>query len=186
MFTVFQVCFWVGVAVTGVNALLGLIFGIFDFGLDFDFDIDLDIGDFDLGMFLPLSPTLLFLFLTVFGGSGMIIANGLSSMLWLACIIALVLGIAVITLINVFVVRPLRKISSKETAKMSDFVGETGKVTEKIFENGFGKITFIVDGNTLTYPAKSVTGKEIAVGTQVFVESINDKYFVVDLLEKKS
>ncbi len=184
MLTVFQVCFWVGVAVTGVNALLGLIFGIFDFGLDIDFD--LDIGDFDLGMFLPLSPTLLFLFLTVFGGSGMIIANGMSSMMWLACIIAIVLSIAVITLINAFVVRPLRKISSKETAKMSDFIGVTAKVTEKVFENGFGKITFVVDGNTLTYPAKSVTGNEIAVGTQVFVESINDKYFVVDLIEKKS
>lgn len=184
MLEVFQVCFWVGVAVTGINALLGLIFGIFDFGLDIDFD--LDIGDIDFGVFLPLSPTMLFLFLTVFGGSGMIIANNMSSMLWLAFIIAIIISFAVITILNVFVIKPLKKISSKETANMSDFIGTTGKVTEKIFENGFGKVTFISDGNTLTYPAKSASGEEISVGAEIFIEDISGKYFIVDLLERKA
>ncbi len=183
MLQVFSVCFWVGVAVTVINAVLGLIFGIFDFGLDID--IDLDFGDFDLGAFLPLSPTMFFLFLIVFGGSGMILSKPMSDMLWLALVIAIVLGFGVIALLNIFVVKPLRKISSKETAALDDFVGMTGKVTEKIYENGFGKITIICDGNTVTGPAKSSTGQEISVGTEIFIEKIDSKVYIVDLLERK-
>ncbi len=181
MLNVFSVCFWVGVAVTAVNAVVGLFFDMFDIG----FDIDLDIGDFDLGAFLPLSPTLIFLFLIIFGGSGMILSKHLSGMLWLACVIAIAIGIGIIALLNFFVIRPLKKLSSKETAALGDFVGMTGKVTEKIYENGFGKITIICDGNTVTGPAKSSNGVEIPVGTEIFIEKIESKVYIVDLLDGK-
>lgn len=179
MLGVFSVCFWVGVAVTAVNAVVGLFFDMFDVG----FDIDLDIGDFDLGAFLPLSPSLIFLFLIVFGASGMILSKHLSGALWLVCVISVAIGIAVIALLNFFVIRPLKKISSKETAALGDFVGMTGKVSEKIYENGFGKITIICDGNTVTGPAKSANGQSIAVGTEIFIEKIDSKVYIVDLLD---
>ena len=73
MTTVFEVCFWVGVSVTVINALLGAFFDIIDFGIDFDLDFDLGGLHLDPGNFLPLSPSLLFMFLTIFGGTGMIL-----------------------------------------------------------------------------------------------------------------
>lgn len=56
MTTVFEVCFWVGVSVTVINALLGAFFDIIDFGIDFDLDFDLGGLHLDPGNFLPLSP----------------------------------------------------------------------------------------------------------------------------------
>lgn len=178
MQTVFFVCFWSGVIITGINALLGLIFGIFDFG--FDFDLDLDIGGFDLGSFLPASPSLIFLGMIIFGGTGMMFYGSMVTALAFA--LALLISLVIVILVNKFIISPLRKISSEEIAANDDYIGMTARVSEKIFENGYGKITLNQDGNIVSCPAKSEGGEELSAGTHVVILSRENNVFLVEAL----
>lgn len=174
----FQVCFWLGVIVTLVNFILGAFFDILDFGLDLD--VDLHIGSLDFGAFLPASPSLGFMMLTIFGGTGLVLHRTLP--MWAVVLIGLGLGFLATYLVNRFVVRPLRRISEKESGGRADFIGLPAKVTEKIFENGFGKITFTYDDNIITAPAKTMDGKALPVGTQVVVLEIDRQVYKVERL----
>ncbi len=181
MLTAFQVCFWLGVVVTVVNAVLGAFFDVMDFGLDLDFDFDLGDLHFDLGNLLPLTPSLFFLFLTVFGGVGMLGYTRLP--LPLLLVLAICGGLLLSGLVNHFIVAPLRRISAKESGEQADFVGLPAQVSERIFENGYGRITFTFDGNIITAPAKTSDGAAMETGAQVVVLEIKDQVYIVELLK---
>ena len=119
MLVFFQICFGVGLAMTVINTVLSLVFGIIGAGHDFDFDIDLDI-DFDIGCFLPLTPSLIFLFLTVFGGTGMIAYDSLPVPVTIA--VAFAIAVAVNFVMWKFIVKPLKKISAKEVADENSYI----------------------------------------------------------------
>ena len=172
MTTVFEVCFWVGVSVTVINALLGAFFDIIDFGIDFDLDFDLGGLHLDPGNFLPLSPSLLFMFLTIFGGTGMILQGRIP--LGLVIALGIALGLLASFLVNRFVVRPLKRISEKESGGEADFIGMNATVTERI--------SFVYEGNSISEPARSEDGAEIPTGTSVVVLEIRDKVYIVQPL----
>lgn len=178
MQTVFFVCFWSGAVITGINALLGLIFGIFDFGLDLDFDID--IGGFDLGSFLPASPSLIFLGLIIFGGGGTMLYGTMPAAL--VFLLALLISLTIIVLINRFVITPLRRISSEEIAASDDYIGMPAYVSDKIMAGEYGKITVTRNGNTLSFPAKTENGGELNAGVQVVILSRQNNVFMVEML----
>lgn len=173
---IFKICFFVGTGITALSAVLSIFFGIIDF--DVDFDLDIDIGGFDLGAFLPVSPSLMFMFLAVFGGSGWALTGHL--MMPLVITISLLLGIITVQLVNRLVVRPLKKIASIEAGANEDYIGMPAKITEKIFSNEYGKITFFYQGNTVTAPAKSVSGEALDCGTEVLIMSIENRTYMVE------
>ncbi len=178
METFFQICFGAGLSLILLNAVLGAVFGIVDLGIHFDFHLDLH---FDLCYFLPLSPSLFFLFLTVFGGIGLVLYGHI--ILFLVLLIALPSAVAVNFIIWKFILKPLRKISEKCTPAASDTVGLNAFVGDSIEENGFGSIYFSLEGNTVSNPAKSFDGKPIESGTSVVIlETINGVYIVERLI----
>ncbi len=178
MLTIFNVCFGVGIVLTLLNTLLSLL-GVFNF-LDFDFDFDFEIGDFDFGCFLPLSPTLAIIFITIFGGLGRVLYGDMNIIL--VVIIALTVSFFITFLINKFFTKPLRKLSSKESADNFDIIGLPAIVSEKIFEGGYGKITFKFDDNTLSGPAKSADDGEINTNAKVVILDIINKVYIVERL----
>lgn len=179
MLTFFQVCFGLGVTVTLINAVLGVFFDLVDFGLDLHFDLHLE--GFDFGCFLPMSPSLLFMDLTIFGGLGIACYKALP--LPLVLTIGLAASFLITYLVNRFVVIPLRRISSLESGANTDFIGMTGTVSETIFENSFGKITFFFDGNTISGPAKSADGAAIEVKTEIVILEIIHSVYIVERLK---
>jgi membrane protein implicated in regulation of membrane protease activity len=89
------------------------------------------------------------------------------------------LGAAVSFLIYRFVVVPLSKAQNTSAVEIQSLVGHKAKVTEKIFQGGFGQITYHVNGNTYNSPARSENGGEIARGAGVEIIYIQDNtYFV--------
>lgn len=182
MLAVFKVCFFVGSGITVISAIVSLLFGVIDF--DVDFDLDLDIGDFDLGAFLPVSPSLLFMFGAVFGGLGWILIDKLP----LAAVIAIAAcaGYTAVLVVNRFVVRPLKRISTIEAGGDSDYIGMPAKVSEKIFAGEYGRITFFYQGNTVTAPAKNTENEPLECGTEVAVVAIEGQTFMVSAMEKNS
>lgn len=178
MLLAFQVCFFVGVGLT----LLSLIFGSLFEALGIDgLDIDFDLFGFDF--FLPLSPILYILFSTVFGGVGWILIDTFPGMeMVIRIIIAVVVGIIISSLVNQFVMKPLRKAQNTSAPNAEELVGVRATVTETIPTGGFGEISYVVKGSSFTSPAKTTNGKEIKVGKDVAICWIEDYiYYVTNL-----
>lgn len=178
MLEFFNVCLWLGLVLAVLNILLGVL-GVFN-SFDFDFHIHFDLGSMHIGSFLPLSPNLMIIFITVFGGTGKILYDNVPNVL--AVILALLPGFAITYAINRFLAQPLRHLSEKECADEADIIGLNAVVSDKIFENGFGKITFRYDDSTISGPAKSADGKALPSGTAVVIIEIKGKVYIVERL----
>lgn len=179
MLTVFQVCFIVGV----VLIVLSLFFSTFldAFGME---GLDLDIDFLGNSIFIPISPTLFILFLTVFGGIGWILTGYIVFFpVFIEILIAVLSGLFVSIVIHLLVLRPLKKAQNTSTPDAKELVGLNAIVSETIFKDGFGEIRYVINGNSYVSPAKSTTGGEITVGKDVAICWIEDYVFYVANME---
>lgn len=177
MLTVFQVCFFVGIGL----ALLSFIMGhLCDFmgidGLHFDL--------FSVDFALPSSPVLYVLAATVFGGLGWILMKAAHPLpLALIIIIAAAAGFLAAFLFNLGIIRPLRKAQNTSAPETEELIGRLARVTEHIYEHGFGEITYVVNGNSYSAPARSTTGEALKKGSEVSICWIEDHVFYVANIE---
>ena len=177
MFTFFQICFGVGVVLTVVMFLLGGVLDLFD-GLDFDFDfLDLNLG-------IP-SPMLILIFITVFGGSGMLLLSFFEAAPAIVVVVSAVLiGFAISTFINQGIIKPLKGAQNTSTPEEEEIIGLPANVIETIEKGGCGEITYSIHGNTYSSPAKAVNGEAIAKGTTVAICWIRDYVYYVACLDE--
>lgn len=189
MLLLFKVCFGVGIGYTVLAFLLGEVLDLGDFGsdIDADFDIDFDMDfdvdtdiDFDAGSggaVSPLKPACIAAFITVFGGSGILLLPYFGNLLSL--MLAGLIGLIVAFLLYRFVIVPLHKAQNTSAVEKQSLIGSNARVTEKIPQGQFGKITYFVNGNTYSAPAKSDDGNEIARNSDVEIVHIDrNTYFV--------
>ncbi len=179
MLTVFQVCFMVGVALIVLSLIFGTVLDAF--GME---GLDLDIDFLGNSIFIPISPTLLILFLTVFGGVGWILTDYIVFLPgFLEILIAVMAGLFVSMFIHILVLHPLKKAQNTSTPDAKELVGLNAVVSETIFKDGFGEIRYVVNGNSYISPAKSTTGAEIIIGKEVAICWIEDYVFYVANME---
>ena len=106
MMVVFQVCFFVGIALAVLSVVLG---GLTDFlGIDgadgVDWDLELDSLGIDIS--LPLNPVIYIVLITVFGGVGMILKTTTGFTAFVILAISLAAGIAAGFALYRLVIRP--------------------------------------------------------------------------------
>lgn len=185
MLMMFQVCFFVGVGISLISLIVGNIFhitGLDGCDMDVDVDIDFDIGH---GIFLPISPLVIVLFVTIFGGSGMILINSFGIPEIFILLISAVIGMSISLFINRIVFIPLKRAQNTSAPELEELIGILAKINESIGETGFGEINYVVNGNSYNAPAKSTDGKAIMKGTEVSVCWIEDHVFYVTSVEDK-
>lgn len=179
MLTVFQVCFFVGVTLIVLSLIFGTVLDVF--GME---GLDLGIDFLGNAIFIPISPTLIVLFSTVFGGIGWILTDYVKFLpLFLEILIAVISGLFVSTMIQVFVLAPLKKAQNTSTPDAKELVGLNAVVSETIFKGGFGEIRYVINGNSYVSPAKSTNGEEIKTGKDVAICWIEDYVFYVANME---
>jgi len=161
MATIFFICLGVGVGVVVLSLLLGQVGGVFD----------ADFGG-------PLKPILIALFLTVFGGLGLIFLN-VFVLYWLAAALAAVGGLLLAGFVYRFVLVPLQKRQNTSAHEKQSLIGASGKVAEAIPAGGFGKITYVYGSKIMSGPAKSEDGGAIARGTEVDIVYIERNTYIV-------
>jgi|GEM_PF-332622 len=179
MHAVFLTCLIIGGLYSVVSLVLSGLGGL-DFDLDFDFDLDLD---FDLGdLTLPIKPFTVMVFLTVFGGVGLILEPLLPGF-W-AILPAVILGFvaswALYSLVYVKLMGYEAIAPSEEDAIMT-----RAEVVERIMPGGYGKISFLLGDTTLSGAAKEIKpGDGVAKGAKVYILEVKDNvYYVVEDLE---
>ncbi|MCL2170044.1 MAG: NfeD family protein [Defluviitaleaceae bacterium] len=118
------------------------------------------------------------LFLTVFGGTGLIFYSVFGNS-WLALIFAGFSGLMLSYLLLKFVLMPLKRAQSTNTHEKQTMIGRSAKVTESIAAGGFGKITYIVNDKIVSGPARGEDGAGIPRDTDVDIVYIErNTYFV--------
>lgn len=170
----FWVCFGVGVIYTIISFLLGQLFDFFDFD-----------GDFEIGSNIsPLKPVCIAAFVTVFGGIGIILMKNKLPFI-ISFIIALSIAFVVAFIIYKCVIVQLYKAQNTSAIERQKLIGQKAKVTLTIRQGGYGKITYIINGNTYNSPAKSENGNEIKSGTEVQICYIDKNTFFVKVYEEE-
>ncbi len=181
MLTVFQVCFFTGLFLLILSFLLGQIFDLADVS-----GLDLDLGGFDLCNIIPLSPTLIILCVTIYGGIGSLIMSlSINFPGWLIVLIAASLAWLFTMLTYHFVVKPLKKAENTSAPDLEELIGLAATVSETILPGRFGEIRYVIHGNSFTAPAKSVDTEKLATKTQVVICRIEDGVFYVQQLHKE-
>lgn len=173
MLTLFQVCFYVGLGLTILSVIIGNVFD----ALDFDgFDLDV----FDIDIFLPISPMLCLIFITVFGGSGMLLYNITNGFL---VFISMLLAFAIASGVSFFtykvIILPLKNAQNTSSPMIEQLVGINAVVTETIQEDGYGEISYVWSGNSFKAPARSTEHVKIEKGADVAICWIEDYTFYV-------
>lgn len=176
MLRLFQICFLTGTAYTVISFLLGQLFDFVDIDGDVDFD-----GDVTGVNVSPLKPIIIVAFTTVFGGIGIIsIKVGLSAIL--ALLIAVCSGLFIAFIIYKYIVVPLYKAQNTSAASQTELIGHRAKMKLGTKGDSFGRVTYVVNGNIYTAPAKSLDGKEISRDEDVIIVDIRKNVFFVDKL----
>ncbi|MDF2611403.1 MAG: hypothetical protein K0R92_2877 [Lachnospiraceae bacterium] len=166
MLTIFQVCFLAG---TGL-IIISLVFGNL---LEFS-----GIEGFDLE--LPISPILFVLFVTVFGGVGWLLTECfLFIPVILSIIAAAITGIFICYFVNHLVILPLKRAQNTSTPDAEELLGVKATVTETIAIGGYGEISYVINGNSYTSPAKATNNSEIKAGKEVAICWIEEHVFYV-------
>ena len=161
--TIFVICFGVGAGFVILTAIFGEILGVIDAGLS-------------TGA-APFKPILLALFLTVFGGLGLILNVFLVD--WFAAGIAALAGIFIAYALYRHVIARLLKWQNTSTHEKQSLIGHPAKISEAIPQGGFGKITYSINDKIVSAPAKSETGEEIGRGTAVEIVYIEKSIYHV-------
>lgn len=174
MLRFFQICFLTGTAYTVISFLLGQLFDFVDIDGDVDFD-----GDAAGVTVSPLKPIIIVAFTTVLGGIGIIcMKSGLAAVI--ALLIAAGSGLFIAYIIYRFVVIPLYKAQNTSAPSQTELVGYKARMKLGTKGDSFGRVSYVINGNTYTAPAKSLDGKEINSNEDVIIVEIHKNVFFVD------
>lgn len=173
MSNLFEICFLTGLVLIILSFLLGQFFNFL--GID---GLGLDGGDVSLPF--PFSPLLLFLFVTLFGGNGLLFLLLFPSMpSILVLLLSTTIGILICYLIQRFVIKKLYNAQNTSAADTEELIGLLATVSETIRDDKFGEISYTIHGNSYLAPAKSTDGQSLIAGTCVSICWIEDHVFYV-------
>lgn len=176
---IFTVCFFVGIGLTVVSMIFGQFFDLFGVdGLDF-MDVSLDIG-------LPTSPLVYVLGLTVFGGIGLILQKVTPMSDGIIGLLAVISAVIVSMCFYRLIIIPLRKAQNTSAPAQEELIGIMATVVETIPKDGYGEISYVVNGNSFKAPAKSSEKQQIEKNTEVSICWMeNYVFYVVEINKNK-
>jgi membrane protein implicated in regulation of membrane protease activity len=179
----YWICFLVGTGYTFISALLTGFFGMFDHGGEIGGDGGGDMaggGDYgaDIGngvghgaahtagaegeaVISPLSPATIAIFMTTFGGVGIILHSLFHLGLLLSLPISAASGIAVASFVALVFYHLFTRVQASSETRMAEIIGLTAEVTVPIPAEGMGEIAYVCRGARLVAGARSRSGRGI-------------------------
>lgn len=183
---IYTVIFLVGVIYTVVTFLIGGLFGAIHLGGHIDTHIDSHIDGHGSGptfTVLPLKPITVVSFITVFGGVGIM---GSYYKLNDICtfVLAVLSGALISFVLYKYIVVPLYKAQNTSAVSQNTLIGMKAIVISPILDNGFGVISYVVNGSKYNAPAQHINKKSVLQGEDVIIYEIKDNVFYVQPLNE--
>jgi membrane protein implicated in regulation of membrane protease activity len=155
------------VGYTVISFFLSGVISIFDFDTDFDL-----FG----GTVSPFKPSVIAAFITVFGGVGLLT---LKFGLFAALAASVALGLVIAYAMYKFIIIPLNRAQNTSAVEKQALIGLPAKITERVPQGKYGKITYYANGNTYSAPAKAEDGGAIERGAEVKIVYIDKNTYYV-------
>lgn len=185
---VYLVSFFLGL---GFAVLCALLSGVFS-------GPDVDVGDVHVNMggihtdgsghvgpvdgavhFQPLSPISIALFVTAFGGIGILLKK-MGQPAYVHIPAAGFSGLIAGGLAAYAVYKVMKWTTGSSHARPGEEIGGDGEVTLSIPNGGVGEIAFVVRGTRFNNPAKTADGKELPVGVKVKLVRKDEHVYIVE------
>ena len=128
--------------------------------------------------FSPLSPVSLALFVTTFGGIGLLLKK-FGSPLIVQIPVAAASGIVMGGLISYVFYKIMQVTDGSSQPRPGEEIGVEAEVTVPIPNDGLGEIAYVLRGTRFTNPARTVDGKELPARVVVkIVKQVGNTYLV--------
>jgi len=185
---IYLVCFFLGL---GFALLSGLLAGVFTGHAG----AHIDTGHIDAGggvdggavdgahspghvHYSPLSPVTIAMFISTFGGVGILLKNAAFPM-YVHIPAAALSGIVVGGLVSYLFFRIMLATQASSHARENEAIGVEAEVTIPIPHVGLGEVAYVLRGSRYTNPAKTIDGKELPAHTVVKIVSQVGTTFIV-------
>lgn len=181
---VYLVCFFLGL---GFALLSGLLAGVFTghAGAHIDAAPHMDGGGALEGAhsagnvhYSPLSPVTIAMFISTFGGVGILMKNA-GFPLYVHIPVAAFSGVIVGGLVSYAFYRIMLATQASSHARANEAIGIEAEVTIPIPHVGLGEVAYVLRGSRYTNPAKTVDGKELPAATVVKIVNQVGTTFIV-------
>ena len=182
---VYLVSFFLGL---GFAVLCALLSGVFSGGADAHVDgggMHTDGGHGHIGPtdgpvhYSPMSPVTIAMFISTFGGTGIILKRFVNPAYWFHLPIAAVAAFVVAGIVSYIFYKILASTQSTSQGRAEEALGLEAEVTVAIPNGGLGEIAYTVRGTRLTNHAQSVDGKELPAHLTVkIVKQVGTTYIV--------
>jgi len=179
---IYATIFFVGLFFTVLSALFGHLFGGHDAHIDVGTGGHADAGFQNSGVPGPsfFSPTTICMFLTAFGGFGVIFTRiGPTSSVWVSMPLALLCGFAVAGMVMWVFGYIFHHTQSSSESRVGELVGRTATVITPIPLSGVGEIAYVQGGTRYTAPAREQNGGAVSGGQTVKITRIAESQFFV-------
>jgi len=180
---IYLVCFFLGLGFAVLSALLSGLFGghggVHADGGGFHADGGLHADGHEGVHYSPLSPVTIAMFISTFGGTGILLKRFVDARTLVHLPLAGVAAVAVAGLVSYVFYRILSATQSTSQPRPEEAVGLEAEITVPIPNNGLGEIAYTVRGTRLTNPAQSSDGKELPARLTVrILKQVGNTYIV--------
>lgn len=180
LFTIYLVCFGVGLFFTVVSAFFGAFAGHDIHVHDGNAHVEAGGGAHEMPGFSALSPTTIATFVTAFGGLGLIFSSiGWTSSAWLSVPLATLGGLGIATLVVVLFQKIFASTQSSSEGRVRELFGRTAMVITPIAAGGVGEIAYEQGGTRYTAPAREIESREVPSGMTVRIVRVAGTQFHV-------
>jgi hypothetical protein len=179
---IYGICLVVGLLFAIVSAVAGHFFGG-DGGGDVGTGGHAEAGFDDSGVpgISIFSPTVMAIFVTAFGGFGLIFAGfDATNRWWLSAPLAVVSGFMTAAAAFVVIGFMFKKTQSSSESRVATLIGYPASIMTPIPENGVGEIAYVQASTRYTAPARAEKGVAVAAGKTVRITRIVGTQFYVE------
>ncbi|MEA3213280.1 MAG: hypothetical protein QOE70_6337 [Chthoniobacter sp.] len=181
-FTIYLICFGVGLLFTIVTAVFADVFGgghdLHAGGLHGH--AEGGFGSHDMPGFSALSPTVIASFVTAFGGFGMVCSKwGPTASPWLSAPLAALGAFTVAALVLLLFRSIFRSTQGSSESHVASLVGAAATVISPVPAASVGEIAYVQGGTRYTAPAREEDGTPLPAGQPVIITRIVGTQFYV-------
>jgi membrane protein implicated in regulation of membrane protease activity len=183
-FYVYIICLGVGLIFTLVSAVFGHMLG------GHDGDVGGSGGHAEAGFdthgmpgVSAFSPTIIAIFVTAFGGLGIVFHEiPATNVVWLSAPLAVVGAFLIASLMLWFLRQLFRQTQGSSESRVAEIVGMVAHVISPIPENGVGEVAYVQSGSRYTAPAREESGLKIDNGRAVkVIRIIGSQFYVIGI-----
>lgn len=182
-FSIYFICFGVGLVFTIFSAIAGHLFGGHDAHADVGTGGHAEAGYEHTGMpgISAFSPTVIASFITALGGLGMVFSSlKATSRVWISLPLAVLGGLFIAGGVYWLFHAIFANTQSSSESRVATLVGQTATIITPIPLDGVGEIAYVQAGTRYTAPARAHQGGKIAGGQTVkIVRVVGTQFYVL-------